>query len=97
MLPEDRANAVRERAARDENVLAISAVSGEGLEVLQTTVAEALQGALRTEQITLTFAQGRQRAWLFGQEVVVEEAQTDEGFVLTVRWSADVEAAYQRL
>ena len=97
LLPQDAADAKRERAARDENVMAISAISGEGLEALQTTVATALQGALRTAEISLGFADGRKRAWLFAQDVVVEEAQTEEGFELKVRWAADVEAAYLRL
>ena len=97
LLAPAAADAVRERSQRDDAVMAISAVSGEGLELLQTTVAEALQGALRTAEISLTFAEGRKRAWLFSQEVVVNETQTDEGFELEVRWAADVEAAYQRL
>ncbi|MEP1767450.1 MAG: GTPase HflX [Sulfitobacter sp.] len=97
LLPEDAANAMRERAVRDENVLAISAISGEGLEGLQETVATALQGALRTAEISLGFAEGRKRAWLFSQDVVTDEVQTEEGFDLTVRWAADVEAAYLRL
>lgn len=91
------ADAVRERSLRDDAVLAISSLTGEGLELLQTTVAEALQGALRTAELSLTFAEGRKRAWLFAQEVVLSETQTEDGFDLEVRWSADVEAAYQRL
>lgn len=97
LMPDDKAEAMRERAARDETVMAISAITGEGLEALQATVAEALQGALRTAELTLGFAEGRKRAWLFSQDVVVSEEQTDEGFALQVRWSADVEAAYLRL
>lgn len=97
LLAPDAADAVRERSARDDAVLTISAVSGEGLDLLQTTVAEALQGALRTAELSLTFAEGRKRAWLFSQEVVLNETQTDEGFDLEVRWAADVEAAFQRL
>lgn len=97
LLDPAAADAVRERCARDDAVLAISSISGEGLELLQTTVAEALQGALRTAEFSLTFAEGRKRAWLFSQEVVVNETQSDEGFDIEVRWAADVEAAFQRL
>jgi GTP-binding protein HflX len=97
LLPPDRADAMRERAARDESVIAISAITGEGLDLLQTTVATALQGALRTAELSLAFSEGRKRAWLFAQDVVVSETQTDDGFDIVVRWSADVEAAYQRL
>lgn len=97
LLPADAAEAVRERAKRDDTVLAISSITGEGLDLLQSTVAEALQGALRSADLSLTFSEGRKRAWLFAQDVVVNEVQTDEGFDITVRWAADIEAAYQRL
>jgi GTP-binding protein HflX len=97
LLPDDLADAMRERAARDDTVLAISALSGEGLDLLQRTVGQALQGIMRTDEVTLGFAEGRKRAWLFKQEVVLGETQTDDGFVITVRWSEEVETAYQRL
>jgi GTPase len=97
LLPEDRAEAVRARAARDEQVLAISAIGGEGLDHLQSVVAEALQGAVREVELDLPFAEGRKRAWLFEQDVVEEERQTETGFALRVRWSAEQEAQYQRL
>tara|TARA_R110002012_G_scaffold12287_4_gene54918 strand:- start:4621 stop:5859 length:1239 start_codon:yes stop_codon:yes gene_type:complete len=97
LLAPDRADAVRARAERDPNVLAISAVTGEGLEQLQSVVAEALQGVVRKTDLELGFDQGKERAWLFAQEVVLHEEQTDTGFVLTVRWSAQQEAQFQRL
>lgn len=97
LLPPERADAVRARAERDDQVLALSAITGEGLETLQSVVAEALQGAVREADLTLTYAEGRKRAWLFEQDIVVSEDQTEEGFALTVRWSAKQEAQYQRL
>ena len=97
LLSPDRADAVRARAARDENVLAISSLTGEGLDEFQTVIAEALQGAVREADLVLGFAEGKKRAWLFAQEVVLHEEQTDDGFALTVRWSAEQEAQYQRL
>lgn len=97
LLPPDRADAVRARAERDPDVMAISALSGEGLEPLQAVIAEALQGAVREADLSLTFSQGKKRAWLFEQEVVLDERQTDTGFDLTVRWSAQQEAQFQRL
>jgi GTP-binding protein HflX len=60
-------------------------------------IAEALQGALITEDLTLSFEKGRERAWLFSNEVVLEETQTDEGFVVTVRWSGRQKAEYKVL
>ena len=97
LLPEDRAEAMRARAARNDDVLAISAITGEGLETLQETIAEALQGAVREAVLTLGFADGKKRAWLFAQDVVEGERQTDDGFEITVRWSARQEAEFQQL
>tara|TARA_R110002110_G_scaffold20312_41_gene82540 strand:- start:725 stop:2023 length:1299 start_codon:yes stop_codon:yes gene_type:complete len=97
LLPADAADATRQRAERDESVIAISAISGEGLDALQTAVAEALQGAVRVADLHLGFAEGKKRAWLFAQEVVDTERQTDTGFELTVRWSARQEAQFQAL
>lgn len=97
LLDAEAADAVRARAQRDENVLALSATQGEGLEALQTVVAEALQGAVREADLTLPFADGKKRAWLFEQDVVIKETPTETGFDLTVRWSAKQEAQFQRL
>ena len=97
LLPDDAADALRQRAAREEDVLAISAISGEGLDDFQQTIAEALQGAVREADLVLPFAEGKKRAWLFEQDIVVSEEQTEDGFALTVRWSARQEADFQRL
>lgn len=97
LLDDDRANAVRARAQRDPDVLAISAISGEGMDNLQAVIAEALQGAVREAELTLGFADGKKRAWLFAQEIVTDEKQTEEGFVVTVRWSSEQESLFHRI
>lgn len=97
LLPADAADAMRARAERDENVLAISAITGEGLDHLQAVIAEALQGAVREADLTLSFAEGKKRAWLFDHDVVLHETQTETGFDISVRWSAEQEAQFQRL
>jgi GTP-binding protein HflX len=97
LLPDETADAMRARAERDENVLAISAITGEGLETLQSVIAEALQGAVREADLTLSFADGKKRAWLFEQDIVVKEEQTETGFDIVVRWTARQEAQFQRL
>lgn len=97
LLPPEAAEATRQRAERDPDVIAISAITGEGLEVLQAAVAEALQGAVRVAELHLSFAEGKKRAWLFAQDIVEGETQTEEGFDLTVRWSAKQEAQFQAL
>ncbi|MFC6638061.1 GTPase HflX [Sulfitobacter sp. JBTF-M27] len=97
LLPAEAADAVRARAERGDDVLAISAITGEGLDHLQKVIAEALQGAVREADLHLGYADGKKRAWLYDQDVVVRENQTEDGFDLTVRWSAKQEAQFQRL
>ena len=97
LLPAEAADAMRARAERDPSVLAISAITGEGLEHLQSVIAEALQGAVREADLKLGFADGKKRAWLFAHDLVVSEKQTEDGFDVTVRWSAEQEGQYQRL
>lgn len=97
LLDPAEADAMRLKADRDDSVLAISAISGEGLEGLQAVIAEALQGAVREADLLLGFADGKKRAWLFEQDIVVHEKQTEQGFDITVRWSARQEAQYQWL
>ena len=97
LLDAEAGDALRLRAERDEDVLAVSAITGEGLEGFQKVLAEALQGAVREADLVLAFAEGKKRAWLFEQDVVVSEAQSEDGFALTVRWSAKQEAQFQLL
>ena len=97
VLEPEAAAAVQARADRDETIFATSAVKGTGLDVMMEAVAVALQGSLFTEDLTLPFADGRKRAWLFSNEVVESEAQSEDGFVLTVRWSGQQKAQYDAL
>lgn len=97
LLPPETAEALRQRAERDPDMIAISAITGAGLERLQTAVAEALQGAVRVAEISLAFSEGRKRAWLFEQDVVEKETPSETGFDLVVRWSARQEAQFQGL
>lgn len=84
----ESAEAMRTQAGRDDGTFAISALTGEGLDELLSTVAVTLQGDVTEETLVLSFAKGRQRAWLFERDLVQSETQTDDGFEVNVRWSA---------
>ncbi|MEQ3670272.1 GTPase HflX [Pseudophaeobacter sp.] len=96
-LPDDVAEARRQRAAREEGIHAISALTGEGIEALLEDVALKLEGVRHVEEFTLSFAQGKQRAWLFQQDVVISEEQSEEGFAVTVRWTDKQKAQFNAL
>ncbi len=93
---DDRAAAV-ETASRTENLFAISAITGEGQAALVQGIADATKDPRTTEVLTLGFDQGRARAWLFEQGVVTDDAQGDDGYAVTVFWTALQKARFQQL
>ena len=96
-LEGDAREAVLTQASRMEDLYAISAVTGEGKDVLLAAIAEKVKDPRREEAITLSFADGKKRAWLFDQGIVTEEKQTDGGYDLTVFWTALQKERFSRL
>ncbi|WP_170607745.1 GTPase HflX [Ruegeria arenilitoris] len=92
LLSENEREAALARAERDRKIFAISAITGEGLETLLAEIATQLQGTRHEKTLKLSFAEGDKRAWLFRQDVVRSEEQTDDGFVINVLWT-DKQAA----
>ena len=88
LLEPEHQDAMRTRAARDDAILAVSALTGEGLGDLFSAIATALDAERSVAEMTLGFAEGKKRAWLFKEGVVEDERQDEDGFHLTVRWSA---------
>ncbi len=86
LSPEDREAALA-RAERDPAIFAISAVTGEGVDPLLSEIATILQGTRYETILKLGFADGDKRAWLYRQDVVRSEDQTEEGFEITVLWT----------
>ena len=78
-------------------MLAVSALTGEGLDGLLADIAEQLQGVRHEELLNLTFAEGKQRAWLFKEDLVQSEEQTEAGFDITVLWTDRQKAKFQKL
>jgi GTPase len=97
LLPPDEAEAIRARAEREDGVFAISSITGEGVSHLLDHVSETLLQAATSETLALSFADGRKRAWLFEQDVIEGERQTETGFDVDVRWSATQKARFEGL
>jgi len=96
LSPDERAS-VETQAAREDNVLAISALTGAGLEAFYDAIAGALDDERVTRDLTLGFGEAKKRAWLHEQGVVETEAQGDDGFALTVRWTPRQEHQFRSL
>lgn len=93
----EQADTTRVRANRSEDVFAISALTGEGLDPLLAAVSDTLQGQKTEQDLTLPYSEGRKRAWLFEQDVVQSETQDEHGFHLHVSWTTKQEKQFERL
>ena len=82
--PEER-NAVLAEAARKENVVAISAVAGEGLDTLRTAMTRSLAADAHPRTVTLDVRNGSAIAWLHAHGEVVESVSEGETVTMTVR------------
>ena len=96
-LEGDAREAVLTQAGRTDNLFAISAVTGEGLDPLLAAIAEKVKDPRREERLSLTFAEGKKRAWLFDQGIVTAEVQTDTGYDVTVLWTTIQKERFARL
>jgi GTP-binding protein HflX len=97
MLPPDARAAVEAQAARRPDVLLLSALTGEGMDRLHDAIAAALDEERVERVLALPFAEARRRAWLHDRGVVVSEAEAEDGWALTVRWTPRQEAAFRAL
>ena len=96
LLGDDAREAAITQAARTDNLYAISAITGEGLDRLLAAIPDKLKDPRSAETVSLTFSEGRKRAWLFDQGIVTEEKQTDAGYELTVFWTALQKERFKR-
>ncbi|WP_248298099.1 GTPase HflX [Tabrizicola sp. YIM 78059] len=85
------------QAAQRPMVLPVSALTGEGVDALLALIARTLDEDRSEAVLTVPFDQGRKRAWLHEQNIVQSETETDDGWRITVRWTARQENRWQRL
>ena len=79
------------------NVFPISALTGEGIAALLDAIAQAFDEPKSSTTLHLTFAQGRQHAWLHAEAVIDSEVQTDDGWQVQVIWTERQEKRYDAI
>ena len=84
-------------AARRVGVFPASALTGQGLEAVFAAITETLDAARTTAVLDLPYAQGRARAWLHEQGVVVSESPGEAAMQLTVNWTATQRRRFEAL
>lgn len=96
-LPPAEKEAEMVRAARRPDTCAMSAITGEGMEAFLQMAARALEAERHVTHLHLPYEDSRKRAWLHQQGVIESETQTDEGFDLSVRWTARQEKEFREM
>ncbi|MBF9053096.1 GTPase HflX [Rhodobacterales bacterium LSUCC1028] len=96
-LSPEAQDSLRVLAARRTDVVAMSALTGEGVDHLHRMIAAQLAPQKITETLHLPHSAGRARAWLFEQGVVREERVDDQGQHFTVEWTATQSARFSKL
>ena len=97
LLEPDMQAAREAEASRKEGVLAISALTGSGVEALVQGVTEELDRDRHVETIRLELSDGKRRAWAYEQGIVVAETRLDDGIELTVNWTPVQAVRFSRL
>jgi GTP-binding protein HflX len=94
--PEERERILNE-AARREDVVAMSALSGEGLDALGERMAERLRSNELVHEISVPAGDGGRIAWLHSRGEVLGQRHDDAAVHLSVRLSPDNWARFQSL
>lgn len=85
LLPADDAH--HTIAARRDGVVAVSALTGQGIDALIDAVGTALGESRSVETVEIGHEQGRARAWAYAEGIVEAEDVTEDGARLTLSWS----------
>jgi len=89
--------ALAAQAAQRPRVLPVSALTGEGVDKLLTLITATLDADRTETTLTIPFSEGRKRAWLHEQNIVHLETEAEDGWHLTVRWTARQQNRYRKL
>jgi len=96
-LPQDERDAVITKADRTDDLYAVSAITGDGMPALLDDLASKLKDPRKAATLSLGFADGRARAWLFEQGIVTSEEQTETGYEIEVFWTDLQQSRYAKL
>ncbi|NEX44971.1 GTPase HflX [Pseudotabrizicola algicola] len=85
------------QARQRDDVLAVSAVTGEGVDALLERISQGFDEATTQRTLILPFSDGKRHAWLHAQGVVEAETQDESGWTLSLRWTARQEKRFRDL
>ncbi|WP_435260037.1 GTPase HflX [Thioclava sp. FR2] len=85
------------QAAQRPEVIAVSALTGEGVEHLLERANSVFDEEKTERTVELAFSDGRKHAWLHEHDVVQSESESETGWVVKVRWTARQEKRFRDL
>jgi GTP-binding protein HflX len=97
LLSEEDRERLLEEAKRREDVVPLSALTGDGLNSLRTSMAEKLRSGEQVHQIRLPVSDGSKIAWLHSRGEVLNQRVTEDEVEMDVRLSPDNWARFQAL
>jgi GTP-binding protein HflX len=97
LLSPEEGERLREEAKRRDDVVPISAITGEGLETLRERMAEKLRSGEQVHQIRVAASDGSRIAWLHSRGEVLDQKVDEDSLELSVRLSPDNWARFQAL
>ena len=101
LLDESEFDTLQNKAERQDNMVLLSATDGRGLDKLCAAIDVALHDKVRDKLVAATlrlgFDEGKRRAWLFEQNVIVKERQLKAGFKIEVSWTAEQAVRFERM
>ena len=97
LLSSEDLDRLLEEARRRDNVVPVSAVTGEGLDALRKRMAECLRSEEEVHQIRLPASAGDRIAWLHARGEVLEQTMSADEVQLSVRLSPDNWARFQAM
>ncbi|HEU0311499.1 MAG TPA: GTPase HflX [Sphingomicrobium sp.] len=84
-------------AARRQDVVAVSALTGEGVDDLRTAIAHRLHSGSQTHHVRLNAGDGTRIAWLHARGEVLEQHADGDQLHLSVKLSPENWARFERL
>lgn len=89
--------ALMQQAENRPGVFPVSALTGEGVAGLLAAVSQAFDEEKTQRDLHLGFAEGKRRAFLHAEGVVEAEEATEDGWKISVLWTARQEKRYREL
>jgi GTP-binding protein HflX len=96
LAPADRQELLGETKRRDD-VIAVSALTGEGVDELRETISHLLHSGSQTHQVRLNAGDGERIAWLHARGEVIDQHSDGDQLQLSVKLSPENWARFERL